>query len=88
MAIITYRLPQAACYQTTTVREILAVLNKCPNKAIVLFDFAGFRPGDFESYRGYYECLCIEPLSPDVKIGLEAKAREPETVASFYLRLS
>jgi len=85
----TYKLPEAACYPTTTVKAILEVLEKCPNGARMLFDFAGFQLGDLQSYRGYYECLSIEPILPQsVMVNAITQKNEPETVASFYLRLS
>lgn len=88
MADMTIKLMEAACYPTTTVGALLQALEKCPSRATVLFDFAGFRPGDFDSYRGYYECLSIEPRSPEQKMPVTGNHIEPETVAAFFLRLT
>jgi hypothetical protein len=53
-------------FGTITLGELIDGLAAIPGDAFVQFDFAGFAPQDFMSYRGYYDQLALRPAEDSV----------------------
>lgn len=58
-------------FQTISLGELIRQLERLPAETILHFDFSYLRPGEFYSYRGYYDHLAMDFIDDahDTKAG-------------------